>query len=55
MLEGLSIQATRNAFEKEFSADYLASLGDKPEELYNAIRESLLFKAIFLDLPGSTR
>jgi len=54
MLEGLSIEATRSAFEKEFSADYLASLGDKPEELYSAVRESLLFKAIFLDLPGST-
>lgn len=49
MLEGASLADLREAFEEEFSADNLEDLGEKPKELYEAIRNSALFKAIFLD------
>jgi hypothetical protein len=52
MLEGLSPEETVGAFEKEFSADYAAGLDDKPARLYQAIRDSMLFKSIFRDMPA---
>lgn len=49
MLEGRAIDETIHAFEEEFSAERAGSRGDKPDELYDAIRSSLLFKSIFVD------
>lgn len=51
MLEGRTISDTITAFEEEFSAEQATSSGGKPEELYNAIRNSTLFRSIFLDTP----
>jgi hypothetical protein len=55
LLEGLSPEETKAAFEKEFSADYAAGLGDKPARLYQSIRDSMLFKSIFHDLSAAMR
>jgi hypothetical protein len=49
LLEGLTPEETRAAFEEEFSVKDAYSLGNRPEELYDAIRNSILFKSIFLD------
>ncbi len=49
LLEGLALEQMKSAFEEEFSAEHARSLGNKLEELYNAIRSSMLFKSIFLD------
>jgi len=49
LLEGRTIDQTKRAFEEELSVEDAKSLGDKPEKLYNAIRNSMLFKSIFLD------
>jgi hypothetical protein len=51
MLEGRSLEQTRNTFQEEYPPEYAAELGDKPAELYHAIRDSMPFKAIFQDLP----
>jgi hypothetical protein len=53
LLEGRSLEQTEVAFEQEFSADYAASLGDKPARLYQSIRNSMLFKSIFHNLPAT--
>ena len=55
LLEGLTIEQTRNRFKEESSAENLESIGNKPEELYNTIRNSLLFKSLFLDSPSAMR
>jgi hypothetical protein len=52
LLEGFSLKQTKEAFEQEFSAEYAAGLGNKPEELYNSIRNSILFGSLFQDLPA---
>lgn len=49
LLEGRTIEQTKSAFEEELSVEDARSLGDKPEKLYNAIRNSMLFKSIFLN------
>lgn len=49
LLEDRTIEQTKSAFEEELSAEDARSSGDKPEKLYNAIRNSMLFKSIFLD------
>lgn len=49
LLEGLNPEETRAAFEEEFSVTDGRALGKKHEELYEAIRNSILFKSIFLD------
>ena len=49
LLEGLALEQIKSAFEEEFSAEHARSLENKPEELYHAIRSSMLFKSIFLD------
>ena len=49
LLEGLAVEQIKSAFEEEFSAEYAIRLGSKPEELYNSIRNSMIFKSIFLD------
>lgn len=51
MLEGLTIEQIKSAFEEEASADQ-ADAAEKPERLYDSIRESMPFKSIFHDLPA---
>jgi hypothetical protein len=53
LLEGLTVEQTKSAFEQEFSTQYAEELGSKPEDLYSAIRSSIIFKSIFLDLSSS--
>jgi len=49
LLEGQTNEQVRAAFEKELSSEESKALGNKPVELCNTLRNSLLFKAIFLD------
>ena len=49
LLEGRTVEQTRLAFVEELSAGEAEALADRPERLYNAIRNSMLFKSIFLD------
>jgi hypothetical protein len=55
LLEGLTIEQMKNRFKEESSAENLDGIGNKPEELYNTIRNSLLFKSLFLDSPSAMR
>src|SRR5262249_61065733 len=49
LLEGKRLEGIKKSFEEEFSAEYAMEVGGKPEQLYESIRNSLLFKSIFLD------
>jgi hypothetical protein len=49
LLEGKTLDETKKSFEVEFSIEYAAELGSKPDQLYESIRNSLLFKTIFLE------
>ena len=49
LLEGKTLDGVKKAFEEEFSVEYANEIGSKPEQLYESIRNSLLFKSIFLD------
>ena len=49
MLEGLTIEQIKSAFEEESSTQQGEAAADKPEQLYNSIRDSMPFKSIFLD------
>src|SRR5262249_40052111 len=51
LLEGLTIEQIRAAFERELSPDEFKALGNKPDELCSAIRNSMLFRSIFPDQP----
>ena len=55
LLEGLTVEQTKAAFEEELSAEDAGSLGDKLEKLYENISNSMLFKSIFLDKTPSIR
>jgi hypothetical protein len=55
LFEGRSLEQTKDAFEEEFSGEGAWSLGDKLEKLYKDIRNSMLFKSIFLDQVPSVR
>ena len=64
MLEGHTIEQVRSAFEEEVSPVQTESTqaettqaettSDKPEQLYNAIRDSMPFKSIFLNQSDAT-
>lgn len=47
LLEGKTRDEIKKSFEEEFSPEYAADLGSKTEQLYETIRNSLLFKSIF--------
>lgn len=49
LLEGKTLDEIKRAFEEEFSVEYATEIGNKPDQLYESIRNSLLFKSIFLD------
>ena len=49
LLEGQTTEQVRAAFERERSSEELKALGNKPDELCDTIRNSILFKTIFLD------
>ncbi|MEK6406939.1 MAG: hypothetical protein AABN34_08250 [Acidobacteriota bacterium] len=49
LLEGRTVEQTKTAFEEEFSAEEASGLGSKLEKLYSDIRNSMLFKSIFLE------
>jgi hypothetical protein len=49
LLEGKTLEGINRAFEEEFSVEYAKEIGSKPEQLYESIRNSLLFKTIFLE------
>jgi hypothetical protein len=49
LFEGRSLEQTKGAFEEEFSGEDARSLGVKLEKLYEDIRNSMLFRSIFLD------
>jgi len=49
LLEGKTLEETKSAFVEELSVEYANEIGSKPDQLYNSIRNSLLFKSIFLD------
>jgi len=49
LLEGLTPEGIKAAFEEEFSVKDAPDLGSKPEELCDAIRNSILFQSIFVD------
>src|SRR5262249_45339755 len=49
LLEGQTNEQVRAAFERELSSDEVKALGNKPVELCDTIRNSILFKTIFLD------
>jgi hypothetical protein len=49
LLEGKTLDETKRAFVEELSVEYANEIGSKPEQLYESIRSSLLFKSIFLD------
>ncbi len=53
MLEGKTIEQTRIAFEIEYAADHAIGAGKKPEDLYDSIRNSMLFRSIFSDSPSA--
>src|SRR5262249_33047983 len=49
MLEGLPIEQISNEFSKEFSVVSPQSSIDKSDTLYEEIRNSMIFKTVFLD------
>lgn len=53
LLEGLTLEEIQSTFEEEPSAGDAKSSSAKPEKLYTAIRNSVLFKSIFLDSPST--
>jgi hypothetical protein len=55
LLEGRTMEQTKEAFVEAFSVDNAVDPGDKLEALYNTIRNSLPFKSIFLGSPPAMR
>jgi hypothetical protein len=53
LLEGLTIEQMKSAFQEELSEEDFRGLGDKPETLYDTIRNSMLFGSIFLHVPSA--
>src|SRR6185503_17079969 len=49
LLQGLTLDQTKNEFAQELSAEDAQNLEGKVEKLYSDIRNSMLFKSIFLD------
>lgn len=49
LLEGRTMEQTISASVEEFSVENAGSPGDKAEKLYDSIRNSMLFKSIFVD------
>lgn len=49
LLEGISPENLKSAFENEFSKEYADGLADKPSKLCESIRNSLLFGSMLLD------
>ncbi|HET8677938.1 MAG TPA: hypothetical protein VFO63_19210 [Blastocatellia bacterium] len=54
MLEGLTVEQMKSNFEEEPSTGQGGSGSKELEELYNAIRDSMPFKSIFLDSPAAS-
>lgn len=54
LLEGKSGAEVKEAFEREFPADYIGNPGHTPEELYLTICDSILFKPIFREARAQT-
>ena len=56
LLEGQTPDQIRAAFQSELSPEQLDELGNKPQELCNAIRDSMLFRSLFRERlsPGMT-
>jgi hypothetical protein len=49
LLQGLTPEEIKAAFEKEYSVEDAPALENKAEELFDAIRNSILFKSMFVD------
>jgi len=57
LLEGLTLEQTKKAFAEELPPEDAENLEGKVEKLYSDIRNSMLFKSIFLDaaLPATAQ
>lgn len=51
LLEGLTLEAIKEAIAQDYSAGYASHLGNEIEEVYTYFRESPLFKTILFDSP----
>ena len=49
LLEARSLEQTKTAFEQELAVEDVGSSSDKVQKLYEDIRNSILFKSVFLD------
>jgi hypothetical protein len=49
LLRGETMDQIRKEFQEELSGDDADAMGDKPEQLCDAIRNSMLFRSIFLE------
>ncbi len=54
LLQGHTTEQIRAAFEKELAPDEFLALGNKPDELCSAIRNSMLFRSIFPETPSAS-
>ena len=53
LLEGLTFEQTLSAFQQEVSSEDVSILGERIESLFHTIRNSILFRSIFLDSPST--
>lgn len=53
LFKGFPRDRMAGAFADEFPADYVENMGIKPEELFDSIRSSMLFKSIFSEKPST--
>jgi len=53
LLEGLTVDQIKKAFEDDLSQEEFQNLGTKPEDLCDSIRNSTPFKSIFVEAPVS--